>query len=316
MFESYHYSKMATEDVQVDDVPKRPTRASIAALDIGTAPVKLLKGFDSDGNPLQDEFDETEMLGALPKQLDRAHSLDTGLNAQIVSMATMETITVSKSQGSEPKSVSETVIIPPRKVLSKYPFYSTPQSLEATNNAYREFARILTDMGYGEQAEAALVATNAESVEMAVDFIDNHQDEMFHRFAPEAQKSSNDNSDALLSVSINLESNWLCAKCGMKREMHIIDEEGNVIEKKDPFAYDELENMLQHKVKMIAGAEEETEQKRPEPMRSELLQQIIASAAASTGGNSATRSASNTTLTADATGGPTQTCMICFDDVP
>merc|ERR1719242_1722768 len=228
MFESYHYSKMATEDVQVDDVPKRPTRASIAALDIGTAPVKLLKGFDSDGNPLQDEFDETEMLGALPKQLDRAHSLDTGLDAQIVSIPTMEHIQISKSQGSEAVSVSECVIVPPRKVLEKYPFYSTPQSLEATSNAYREFARILTDMGYGEQAEAALVATNAESVELAVQYIDEHDEEMYHRFEPEVQKESNDNPDGLL-VSINHETNWLCAKCGMKREMHIIDENGNLI---------------------------------------------------------------------------------------
>lgn len=312
------------DDAVQTEVSPRAARASIAALDIGDTPNKRVD-FDRQGNAIEISDVEPSLSGLPPKGfLHRAHSLDTGkvcrlsesgsmstrtalLNEyrteqeQIVrsssDLPTIEQITFQKSQGSEQRSVTEEVIVPPRKVLMKMPFYSTPQSLEATNNAYREFAARLTEMGYGEQAEAALVATNAESVEAALDFIENHPEAMYHRF--EADKSLNDNPDSLLSISIHSEANMLCIRCGMKRSEHIIDEKGNAIVKEDDLEmtpFEELETVIQHRVKLIAG--EEQPQKSVEMKQSDSVTKL--------------ESAPNTTATTTTppATGPTMLCPV------
>ena len=58
------------------------------------------------------------------------------------------------------------VVVPPKQVLDRLPLFSTPLTIESTNNAFLTFYKTLKEMGFEEQAEAALIHTNAESVEL------------------------------------------------------------------------------------------------------------------------------------------------------
>mmetsp|Transcript_11180 Transcript_11180/g.16989 ORF Transcript_11180/g.16989 Transcript_11180/m.16989 type:complete len:163 (+) Transcript_11180:29-517(+) len=77
----------------------------------------------------------------------------------------------------------EEILVPSRDIVTKIPFHSTPLTREATNRAFYDFKERLYEMGFGEQAEAALVQTQCESVENAVTFILNNLDVVYHRFA-------------------------------------------------------------------------------------------------------------------------------------
>ena len=162
------------------------------------------------------------------------------------------------------------------------PFYSTPLTVEATNNAFRDFMIRLNEMGFEQQAEAALVATNAESVESAIEFIMNNPDQLYHRFI-----SENDNDN----------DNTLCIACGLNKIQHIIDSNGDKIEKekKEEENINILENIINDKVKSMIDIEEEEEEEEERGMEEkeeeEEEQQIEYS-------------------------GPTETCLICFDDRP
>ena len=99
-----------------------------------------------------------------------------------MSVPTIEEIKLASNE------VTEEVVVPSRDVLMKIPFYTTPLTIESTNNAFRDFMVRLNEMGFVEEAEAALVATNAESVESAVEFIMNNPMRVFHRFVPSEQE--------------------------------------------------------------------------------------------------------------------------------
>jgi len=151
-----------------------------------------------------------------------------------------------------------------------------------------------------------LVVTNAESIEAALDFIENHRDDMYHRF--ESDKNSNDNPDSLLSISIHNELNVCCSRCGFKKRDHIIDEEGNAILTVDddikPSPLDGLETLIeQRQIKLIAG--EDLAMRREMKVQSEavgILEKAMTIA--------------DTTGSSPETTGPTAKCHICLDDVP
>ena len=113
-------------------------------------------------------------------------------------------------------------------VLQKCHFFSTPLTIEATNNAYRDFHKRLTDMGFGEQAEAAIVQTNAESVESAIEFIIKHGDSvLWHRFI-----TNKDDNNENTPIKVTIKEDEPCYACSMPYNKHLIDENGQKIIKK------------------------------------------------------------------------------------
>ena len=128
----------------------------------------------------------------------------------------------------------EEIVVPARNNLVKMPFYSTPLTIESTNNAFFDFKERLIEMGFIEQAEAALVHTKCESVEAAVSFILMNFDAIYHRF----ERAENGNFTKNLA-SIN-EINQLdddgnikannCSHCAQPYDQHLIDENGAKIQ--------------------------------------------------------------------------------------
>lgn len=173
---------------------RQEKRASLAALDLPisnnissiekcqTLPIVVSKK-STDINISIEEEEEKKVPGDgdIPHGLlDRAHSLDSGF-ALMARQPSIEILTTEDDAGN---LIKEEIVVPPHNILVKMPFYTTPLTLEATNNAFRDFSVRLYDMGFKEQAEAALVCTAAESVEAAVDFIMNNTDSLYHRFIP------------------------------------------------------------------------------------------------------------------------------------
>eukprot|EP01084_Bolivina_argentea_P110211 196850_1 len=114
----------------------------------------------------------------------------------------------------------EEIFVPARNDLIKVPFYTTPLSVEATVNAFYDYKERLNEMGFQQQAEAALVQTKCESVENAVTFILNNYDAIYHRFK----------GDLLALGSINENAYELCVRCNKPFNQHLIDHNGSKIE--------------------------------------------------------------------------------------
>jgi len=134
------------------------------------------------------------------------------------------------------------VVVPARDHLVKIPFHSTPLTVEATNNAFFDFVERLSAMDLGDQAEAALVHTQCEGVEAAVDFIFRNEAAIFHRFKPPNKEGPNKEGPLLQSAadgdtardlesgggaeSADCGSPLLCLECGELFDRHLIDADG------------------------------------------------------------------------------------------
>lgn len=130
-----------------------------------------------------------------------------GVNERSVVPVPLHRLGSSDTKYSEPVSV----VVPSREHLLMYPFYSTPLSLENTKNAFWAFREKLYEMGFEEQAEAALVHTQCLSVEDAVDFIMANLDTaIWHRFQPDLRPTGGMD----------------CAACGKSKDQHLLDEDG------------------------------------------------------------------------------------------
>ncbi|ETO31127.1 RING zinc finger-containing protein, partial [Reticulomyxa filosa] len=132
----------------------------------------------------------------------------------------------------------EEIAVPPRDVLLRMPLYSTPLTLEATNNAYRDFVHRLVAMGFElGQAECAITMTKAESVEVAVEFIFQHPDGLWHRFRPndkllvDAHKHSA--GDACLFF-YKFVAEDVCETCKLLFWRHYVDPNGDKIDVTPP----------------------------------------------------------------------------------
>jgi len=140
----------------------------------------------------------------------------------------------------------EEILVPSRDIVTKIPFHSTPLTREATNRAFYDFKERLYEMGFGEQAEAALVQTQCESVENAVTFILNNLDVVYHRFAvnvhdersaliPSSSLSSSSSThyyprrSAARVLVTQHDAQDVCSICGRTYEQHLIDEQGDKI---------------------------------------------------------------------------------------
>jgi len=294
------------EEKSDDNNSKFVGRASIAALDLHQHQLQ----------PAEDEKDAD-----LPPKgvLFRAHSLDSG-KEKIVSVPTMEEMKLISSEVNG-AAIKEEVVVPPRDVLMKMPFYSTPLTVEATNNAFRDFVVRLNEMGFTQQAEAALVATNAESVESAVEFIMNNPDALYHRFASNTQEEEEqDEEQGQLHANID---GGLCSICGLGQFEHIIDEDGNKIVQKDEDEEEkqkeqETENLLEsainEKVRSIANHEEEAQ-------HSEKIELQIASEHEEKEKEKEQEAEKKETekkqeAEEEEYTGPGELCMVCFDKKP
>eukprot|EP01083_Nonionella_stella_P142658 441846_1 len=118
--------------------------------------------------------------------------------------------------------MKEEIIVPARDYLVKMPFFTTPLTLESTNNAFYDFRERLIEMGFSTQAEAALVHTQCESVEDAVTFIIHNMNAIYHRFE--------DSYHVHHMGGQHNETHTLCARCQRPFYQHLLDQNGNKIQ--------------------------------------------------------------------------------------
>ena len=86
-------------------------------------------------------------------------------------------------------------------------------TVEATNNPFHSFRETLNEMGFSEQAEAALVHTQCEAVEHAVTFILHNMGAIWHRF------------EGGSGASIG----QICSLCNEPYDHHLVDADGNKV---------------------------------------------------------------------------------------
>ncbi|ETO25977.1 hypothetical protein RFI_11162 [Reticulomyxa filosa] len=125
----------------------------------------------------------------------------------------VETWTELNDEKATTAEKEEETLVPSRDVLNRTPFYSTPLVQDTTNagNGSREFISNLVSMGFdSEKAECAVVMTNAQGVERAIDFIERHSTKQWHRFVL-------DWSNPDIATSHNISAH-LCATCGKPHE--------------------------------------------------------------------------------------------------
>eukprot|EP01083_Nonionella_stella_P032433 88790_1 len=321
------------EDIKEEAVPVAVTRASIAALDL---PIEyagniqsILKSQSTPNNVPANTTNKNNQAQKLqeadynsnddlpPKGvLHRAHSLDSG-KEKIVSVPTIEEIKLISNEWIMQRThheIKEEVVVPARNVLIKMPFYTTPQTIEATNNAFRDFMVRLNEMGFVQEAETALVATHAESVEAAVEFIMNNPSGLFHRFASKLA-GTNDNEEKdehgeqLLSIATDAECS-LCIKCGLAKHEHIIDEKGDKIdgELKGEFVYGDLNG----RVSMSMNTKQQREQQKS--TLKDMIEQRVKSMAIVEEEEKEKETAKEEEEVKDKASGERETCSICFVD--
>lgn len=169
------------------------------------------------------------------------------------------------------KKIVEKTVVPPRAVVTQYPWHSTPLTVESTNYAFRDFAVRLTKMGFRDQAEAALVHTNAESVEAAVSFILDNPDALWHRFRLpgmtgdnsllSSDSSSNNNSNKIsIDNDVDVTDSTLCDACGIAYSEHLIDHKGEQVIKKsrdDTALFGDLEGRVSMSVATLKERQEQ-----------------------------------------------------------
>ncbi|ETO27706.1 RING zinc finger-containing protein [Reticulomyxa filosa] len=229
----------------------------------------------------------------------------------------------------------EEIPVPPRDVLLRMPLYSTPLTLEATNNAYRDFISRLIGMGFElEQAECAITMTNAESMETAVEFVFQHPDGLWHRFRPNdtiiAEMNKQPNETCLVTIFFfyyAYQRDDLCETCGLQYWRHFLDPNGTKIE------LSSLEqappNDLPARVTISVATRNEREEFKRELEQRVLLSQanrnvVAGSATSNSLSLSSTTTTTNPTITAllqeeanrPKPVGPTQLCGVCFDEKP
>jgi len=112
------------------------------------------------------------------------------------------------------------ITVPDVDLLNRFKFWGMPLNIQQVTAFWKE----LIDMGFAEQAEAALIYTNAESVEDAIEFIEEKGNEYsWHQFVP-LLPDNNNNSNSLTQIIIKEEEK--CANCDKLYNRHLLNEIG------------------------------------------------------------------------------------------
>jgi hypothetical protein len=237
-------------------------------------------------------------------------------------------------EDTEPGAV-RTVIVPPREVLNRMPIYTTPLTLESTHHAFRDFVARLLGMGFElAQAECAVVITSAENVERAVEFIFQHPDGLWHRFRPdadtkEAMRDRNEDRGTTEFEEI-FERADICDVCGLQYWRHYVDPNGQKIEVVEDHSDDALHGDLMGRVSMSVATRATREELLDEIRQAEENRMAVITmldtiqdeglAVQHDMGSDMIRSAASLAATQPALppgyDGPTETCMVCFDEKP
>ena len=158
----------------------------------------------------------------------------------------------------------------------------------------------LNEMGFVEQAEAAVVHTQCESVENAVAFILTNIDCIYHRFGV-----VDHNSKSALNGPSNDRETRLCTVCGCAFDEHLIDENGEkigigLLDEENYNHFDDEYSVSAH-VDLCANEQMNHEN---EQIKSQKIKAVIE------------RSESKMESSILKHDGPTDQCLICFDEKP
>eukprot|EP01083_Nonionella_stella_P036437 99427_1 len=180
---------------------------------LGTATIQQRYGNDN-----EQKADSMFVAGAIKKYASYDASYDyKGKNIQEFSV---EVVAIKRLRTEFGRQRTQQIVVPARDDLVKVPLWSTPLTVESTNHAFYDFKERLTDMGLAEEAEAALIHTQCESVETAIAFIYQHSDAIYHRFGAPYPVVINEEKEEEVDI------NKLCAQCQKPYNRHLINQNG------------------------------------------------------------------------------------------
>eukprot|EP00485_Elphidium_margaritaceum_P016653 CAMPEP_0202732858 /NCGR_PEP_ID=MMETSP1385-20130828/187870_1 /ASSEMBLY_ACC=CAM_ASM_000861 /TAXON_ID=933848 /ORGANISM="Elphidium margaritaceum" /LENGTH=642 /DNA_ID=CAMNT_0049399181 /DNA_START=55 /DNA_END=1980 /DNA_ORIENTATION=+ len=367
------------DDIDVDD-EKRNRDLKLDLLgDLGDMGQIDRAHSDPFGNPLQSEYKRASIvkqqqqlpptaaavmeLEVAPKKHHSAADIhDRKFKTGDIRAISTEYIKIYRQESGHEKK--EEIVVPSRDIVTKMPFHSTPLTRSATNNAFYDFKERLVEMGFTEQAEAALVHTQCESVENAVSFILNNFDAIYHRFgvvgsavglvnaatvtASQAMNGGDGNNgnrssrsyekDAVIATTVTTDEveaingggdgdgdERLCTFCGQIYEAHLIDEHGEKIGigvYGDNFNHDDEDVELE--LAIAAAAVEDIDNVDSDVRLSSPALASVPAASQMFPAQPVEEAKTNVAIAASAASddippdydGPTEQCLICFDEKP
>eukprot|EP01084_Bolivina_argentea_P181072 312765_1 len=206
-----------------------------------------------------------------------------------------------KTDGRQEKK--EEIVVPARDNLVKMPFFTTPLTVEATHHAFFDFRERLVEMGFDNEAEAALVHTQCESVEEAISFIFDHEYAIYHRFMLETVAPTLQSIDEEADTDVS--GDTLCAQCQCALNQHLIDQHGKKVQTGEDESRDVSFDMAA--VQSVFAAMETKEEENADPVvRIHSIEEI----------NEMIEKAESQLAPAPTYDGPTEECLICFEPKP
>eukprot|EP01083_Nonionella_stella_P036438 99433_1 len=206
-----------------------------------------------------------------------------------------------KTDGRQEKK--EEIVVPARDNLVKMPFFTTPLTVEATHHAFFDFRERLVEMGFDNEAEAALVHTQCESVEEAISFIFDHEYAIYHRFMLETVAPTLQSIDEEADTDVS--GDTLCAQCQCALNQHLIDQHGKKVQTGEDESRDVSFDMAA--VQSVFAAMETKEEENADPvLRIHSIEEI----------NEMIEKAESQLAPAPTYDGPTEECLICFEPKP